>query len=182
VQKLTNEEMLKARLRRDTDYDGRFYVGVLTMKTYCLPSCKAKLALEKNMEFFFTREEAINEGFRGCQRCKAEMYPEVRPAWLDNIVDYMKDEISNKIDERKLEQITNVDITTIRRQFKIFYNTSLMAYHRKLRLIHAKKMIEKGVEYKRILARSGFRSDSGFRAAFIKEFGHPPGEFKNERN
>ncbi|MFX1513087.1 MAG: helix-turn-helix domain-containing protein, partial [Promethearchaeota archaeon] len=93
------------------------------------------------------------------------------------IITYMKKEIATKIDEKELIQIANVDITTIRRHFKTHYNTSPMAFHRKLRLAHAKMLIEKGIDYKNIPANCGFKSDSGFRNAFVKEFGHPPGEY-----
>ena len=182
MENLTRENMLAARLRRDITYDGKFYVGVRTMKTYCLPSCKAKLANEENMVFFLTRESAIIAGYRGCKRCKAELYPATLPSWLDDIIAYMKKEISNKIDEKTLVQIANVDITTIRRHFKTHYNISPMAYHRKLRIAHAKYLIEKGVDYKKIPKLCGFKSDSGFRTAFFKEFGHSPGEYNHVRH
>ena len=51
-------------------YDGDFFMGVLTTRIYCIASCKARLPLYKNVEFFQTKEEAVENGMRGCLRCK----------------------------------------------------------------------------------------------------------------
>ncbi|UCE12565.1 MAG: methylphosphotriester-DNA--protein-cysteine methyltransferase family protein [Candidatus Heimdallarchaeota archaeon] len=179
MQKIPYTEMLKARKRRDARYDGRFYIGIRTMKTYCLPSCKAKLALEKNLVFFSTKEEAISAGYRSCKRCLAGQFPNTYPLWLEILLTYLKDKISEKITEDQLVQIANVDISTIRRHFKSLYGLTPISYHRKLRLMYAKELIEKGVEFKEIPSCCGFKSISGFRTAFIKEFGHSPGEINS---
>ena len=96
MEKLTYEEMLEATRKNDTAYDGKFYVGVLSTGIYCLPSCKAKLPLIKNIVFFKTRDEAISAGLRGCKRCKSEYYPNVAPSWLDDVVTFMRKETNNK--------------------------------------------------------------------------------------
>jgi len=37
-----------------------------------LPSCKARKPLEKNVIFYNTKEEAIENGFRACKICKPD--------------------------------------------------------------------------------------------------------------
>ncbi|MHA2227472.1 MAG: bifunctional transcriptional activator/DNA repair enzyme AdaA [Candidatus Hodarchaeales archaeon] len=177
--KFSFEEMIKARVARDASYDGQFFVGVRTMKIYCLPSCKAKLALEKNTEFFSTREEAEEAGYRSCKRCKPELFPKITPLWMDGVLHYMQANFSQKINEKILVLIAGVDISTLNRHFKIHYQLTPLTYHRKLRLAYAMKLIHKGINYKDIPTRCGFKSNSGFRAAFTKEFGYPPGEVKH---
>ncbi|MHA2245749.1 MAG: Ada metal-binding domain-containing protein [Candidatus Hodarchaeales archaeon] len=179
MKKLLHEEMVSARVRRDASYDGHFYVGVRTMKIFCLPSCKAKLSLYENMVFFSTREEAIIAGFRSCKRCKPDLFPDITPYWLDKVLRYMKKNVSQRIDEKILIRIARVDISTIRRNFKLHYRSTPIAYHRKLRLAYAKELIHKGVNYNELPSQCGFKSNSGFRAAFSKEFGHSPGEIYN---
>jgi methylphosphotriester-DNA--protein-cysteine methyltransferase len=176
MEKLSYEDMIRARVRRDALYDGHFYVGVRTMKIYCLPSCKARLSLKENMVFFITREEATTAGYRSCKRCKPDMFPNNKPHWLDQVLLYMKRNVSQRINEKTLACIARVDISTIRRNFKIYYRLPPIAYHRKLRLAYAKELIRKGVNYKELPSRCGFKSNSGFRAAFSKEFGQSPGE------
>ena len=179
MKKLSYEEMVRARVRRDASYNGHFYVGVQTMKIFCLPSCKAKLALEKNMVFFSTREEAIAAGYRSCKRCKPDIFPNIKPYWLDRLLHYMKRNVSQKINEKTLVRIAGVDISTIRRNFKLHYRLTPMAYHRKLRLAYAKELIRRGMNHKELPSHCGFKSSSGFRAAFSKEFGQSPGKKYN---
>lgn len=181
MEKLTYKRMLEATRTCDATYDGKFYVGVTTTKIYCLPSCKAKLPLIKNIIFFRDRDEAIAAGFRGCKRCKSEYFPNVAPPWLEAVFSFLKKEMTNKIKENKLVEIAKVDITTIRRYFKSYYQTTPIAFHRKLRLEHARKMLEEGVDYLTVAYECGFESASGFRDAFVKEYGLPPGEYYAKR-
>ena len=176
---LLHEEMVRARVTRDASYDGHFYVGVRTMKTFCLPSCKARLSLKKNMVFFSTREEAINARYRSCKRCKPDLYPDITPYWLDRVLYYMKSNVSQRINEKILVRVAGVDISTIRRNFKLHYRFTPIAYHRKLRLAYAKELISKGVNHNELPSQCGFKSNSGFRAAFSREFGYTPGEIYN---
>ncbi|MFX1536470.1 MAG: Ada metal-binding domain-containing protein, partial [Promethearchaeota archaeon] len=176
MQELTYEVMLKARLARDPSYDGKFYVGIISTGIYCLPSCKAKQASKDNLLFFLSRDEADEAGFRGCKRCKAEQFPNVMPVWFEDVISYMKSNMSIKLDENRLSEIAQVDITTIRRHFKAHFNISLMTYHRKLRLAHAKILIDNGADYLTAAFEIGFQSVSGFREAFIKEYGVTPAE------
>ncbi|MFX0090222.1 MAG: Ada metal-binding domain-containing protein [Candidatus Hodarchaeota archaeon] len=180
MKELTYETMLEARLARDPFYDGKFYVGISSTGIYCLPSCKARQASEKNIVFFLNRDDAEKAGFKGCKRCKAEFFPNVAPKWLKEIVSYMKENLNNRIDESTLIELSKTDITTIRRYFKTHFNTSPMAYHRKLRLEHAKKLIDQGANYLSAAFESGFKSISGFREAFIKEYGITPAEGRSE--
>lgn len=178
---LTYQKMLAATLEHDATYDGKFYVGVSTMKIYCLPSCRAKLPLIKNILFFRDRTEALAAGFRGCRRCKAESFPDVSPAWLADFLAFMRKEQTARINASKLVALNGIDISTIRRHFKAQFQTTPMAFHRKLRLAHARKMIEEGAGYLTAAYECGYESASGFREAFIKEFGLPPGKYYASR-
>lgn len=63
------EEQIKAIMQRDGSYDGKFWYGVKSTKIVCIPSCKAKIPLEKNIELFATFEQAIENGYRPCKIC-----------------------------------------------------------------------------------------------------------------
>jgi AraC family transcriptional regulator of adaptative response/methylated-DNA-[protein]-cysteine methyltransferase len=177
---LAHDTMLKARLSRDAAYDGKFYVGVRTMKIFCLPSCKAKMPRSKeNMVFFKNREEAILAGYRGCKRCQAADYPNTAPTWLEDLLALMRAELTRKIPEYELAQLARVDITTIRRYFKLRFRMTPNAFHRKLRLGYAKTLIEEGLDCPTAASECGFKSYSGFRDAFVKEYRLLPGEHSN---
>ena len=174
--KFTEEEMIRARLARDASYDGKFFVCVKTTKIYCLPSCKAKSPFQKNVLFLATREEAIAAGFRGCKRCKSEFYPNTQPPWLDSVIKLIKESHTRKLDEQSLAEMAGVDISTIRRYFKSYKNITPIALHRKVRLQHAHSLMRRGVDYLTAAYETGFESSSGFRDAFIKHYGYPPGK------
>ena len=158
----------------DSSYDGNYYIGVLTTSIYCLPSCKAKLPKIENVRFFDSREEAIAFGLRGCKRCKSEKFPDVLPSWLNSVVLFMKDNRDKKLNETRLIQLTGADISTVRRYFKDHVGMTPLAFHRKLRLGYARELLQSGQDQFTAGLEIGYESSSGFRDAFIKEFGVIP--------
>jgi AraC family transcriptional regulator of adaptative response/methylated-DNA-[protein]-cysteine methyltransferase len=172
---LDRKAKLEATMSRDAGYDGVFYVGVTSTGIYCLPSCKAKKPLPKNIVFFSDRAEAIAAGFRGCKRCKSETFPDVSPEWLKSVLDLMRERPAGRIDENELSRRSGVDISTVRRHFKTKFGTTPLAFHRKVRLARAKALLEGGTDYLAAAYECGFESASGFRDAFLKEFGVTPG-------
>jgi AraC family transcriptional regulator of adaptative response/methylated-DNA-[protein]-cysteine methyltransferase len=168
--------MVRAMRNDDARYDGRFFVCVTTTRIYCLPSCKAKLPRIENVQFVRSKEEAENAGFRGCKRCRAGLYPDLRPSWLNSLIHHLKQKHRAKVREMDLVRLTGVDISTIRRYFKEHLQTTPMAFHRKIRLDHARAMMARGADSLSAGYDSGFESMSGFREAFLREFGYaPPG-------
>ena len=65
-------EKMRAIQNRDKAYDGKFIYGVKTTRIICKPGCPAKIPLEKNIVFFDTLEEAVQNGNRFCKRCRPE--------------------------------------------------------------------------------------------------------------
>jgi AraC family transcriptional regulator of adaptative response/methylated-DNA-[protein]-cysteine methyltransferase len=177
---LSTREMVRAMLSRDSRYDGTFFVCVRTTMIYCLPSCKAKKPMLKNITFIPTRAQALQMGFRGCKRCRAADYPKIAPKWLDSVVELMRLKTSQRLDEAAFTRTAGVDISTIRRYFKSQFGTTPTAFHRKMRLQHARHLIENGVNYLEAGFESGFESSSGFRDAFKREFGTTPGRNNGE--
>lgn len=170
----THNEMVAAMQNDDSRYDGKFFVCVKSTGIYCLPSCKAKRPLLKNVTFYATREEASEAGFRGCKRCKSEFYPDVTPDWLGPVLTFMRSEARIRITEEELANRAGIDISTIRRYFKSYMNTTPMTMHRNIRLQHAHTLLKRGSDYLTAAYESGFESSSGFRDAFAKRYGYPP--------
>ena len=70
----------RARLARDTRFDGRFFVAVRTTGIYCRPICPAVTPKSENVEFFPSAAAAGEAGYRPCLRCRPECAPG-SPAW-----------------------------------------------------------------------------------------------------
>ena len=172
--------MIDAMRSCDSSFDGRFYVGVHSTGIYCLPSCKAKTPLLKNVVFYPTREEAITAGLRGCKRCRSEKYPDVLPDWLHRLLKFMNEHRHERLSELELMKMTQVETSTVRRYFKQHLGTTPLAFHRRQRLNFAKSLIEAGDDYLTTAFESGWESSSGFRAAFQRQFGCPPGSYNGQ--
>ena len=67
---LNLETCERARLARDPEFDGRFFVAVKTTGIYCRPVCPSRTALSKNVEYFETPDDAVAQGYRACKRCR----------------------------------------------------------------------------------------------------------------
>lgn len=164
----------------DQSFDGVFYVGVHSTGIYCLPSCKAKLPKLENVTFYQSREEAIAAGLRGCKRCRSEKYPDVLPEWLHEVLAYMRRHRNERLTEDKLIRMTAVDISTIRRYFRSHLGTTPLAFHRRIRLQYARELLASGHDFLAAAYESGYESASGFREAFVRLYGAPPGRFYAE--
>jgi AraC family transcriptional regulator of adaptative response/methylated-DNA-[protein]-cysteine methyltransferase len=179
----TVEEMVHAMRENDAGYDGRFYVCVTSTRIFCLPSCKAKTPKLDHVVFVSSREDAVRMGFRGCKRCRAEFYPDTKPPWLILLVDHLRRNPDAKIRELELARHAGVDISTVRRYFRTYLHTTPVAYHRKMRMMRARDLLKAGTDFVSAAYESGFESPSGFRDAFIREFGYPPGRvYAGRRN
>ncbi|OGP59053.1 MAG: 6-O-methylguanine DNA methyltransferase [Deltaproteobacteria bacterium RBG_13_49_15] len=67
---LTDQARWNAVVRRDRSANKAFIYGVLTTSIYCRPACSSRLPKYENVRFFNTCEEAEQEGFRPCKRCR----------------------------------------------------------------------------------------------------------------
>lgn len=177
--KIAYDKMVRAMQTNDATYNGLFYVGVHSTGIYCLPSCKARLPLLKNVAFYETREEAIAAGLRGCRRCYSDRYPDVLPSWVKLVIHYMNNHRTDRITESTLAEIARVDITTVRRHFKQQVGLTPLAFHRKQRLQYARRLLEDGMDYLTAAYECGYESASGFRDAFKREFGLAPGKVRH---
>jgi len=175
--KLSRDFMLEAMKRGDHRYDGVFFVAVTTTKIYCLPSCKAKIPLPKNVVFFFHEENALASHYRPCRRCRPELYPNVRPRWMDECVNFLRENTNRRVRDSELAEIAGVDASTLRRAFTATLGKTPAAYHRDLRLEQAVSSLARRKSVLQVSEEIGFESLSGFVDAFRKKFGVSPGSY-----
>src|ERR1700738_2959482 len=71
----------RARVARDSSYDGRFFTGVRTTGIYCRPVCPVRPARSINVQFFPSAAAAEMAGFWPCLLCRPETAPFSR-AWI----------------------------------------------------------------------------------------------------
>jgi AraC family transcriptional regulator of adaptative response/methylated-DNA-[protein]-cysteine methyltransferase len=166
-------EMQRAYQRRDAGYNGLFFVGVRTTGIFCRPTCPARSPHPHNVEYFATAAEALFAGYRPCKRCRP-MDAVNQPEWAASLPAKVENNPSGRITEADLRTL-GIDPATVRRHFLRQYGMTFQAYTRARRLSSAFTRIKSGSPLDDMVFESGYESHSGFREAFGKAFGCPPG-------
>ncbi len=169
----TAREMERAFYARDASYDGLFVVGVRTTGVFCVPSCAARKPLAKNVEYFATTTEAASAGYRPCRRCHPERAA-AAPAWVDGLVRQVDQDPSARLSDRDLVAL-GLPPSRVRRYFRDRFGMTFHAYCRARRMAGALHDIRVGLDLDAVVFDHGYQSHSGFRSAFAKTFGLPPG-------
>lgn len=77
---LTTKECYQARISKDPRFDGLFFILVKTTKIFCRNVCTVRPPLEHNVSYAQTAQEALEQGYRPCLRCRPDSAPN-SPAW-----------------------------------------------------------------------------------------------------
>lgn len=168
------DEMAAAFYRKDASYDGLFVVAVRTTGIFCRPSCSS-CPKPEHIEFFPTLQEAVLAGYRPCQRCRPMELQGEQPAWVQQIMGQLTTDPSLPITASDLNTL-GVTPERARRWFQEHYGMSLTAWCRAQRLAQAFAQLHRGESLDQAGFASGYESLSGFREAFTKTFGIPPGQ------
>lgn len=178
TQTLSSREMKNAFYRRDPSYNGIFYVAVKTTNIFCRPTCKVRKPLEKNIEFFASAKDALFAGYRACKRCKPLEPAGAQPDWVKKLIEMVDGSTDKRINDGSLRKI-GIDPARARRYFMSNYGMTFHAYQRSRRLASALTQIREGNKLDEVILGNGYESHSGFRDAFGKVFGKPPGKSKS---
>ena len=167
-------EMRRAYSRNDSSYDGIFYLAVRTTGIFCKPSCPARKPDPKNVEYYASPKEAVFAGYRPCKRCRPLDPNGKPPEWVTHLLMKVDAEPTERYSDSVLRSL-NIDPARARRYFLKSYGMTFQAYCRGRRLGKALEQIRLGVDLDDVALGYGYESHSGFRDAFVKTFGQPPG-------
>ena len=165
--------MERAYRGSDASYDGVFYLGVRTTGVFCRPSCPARKPKPENVEFFALPNAALFAGYRPCLRCRP-LDSDEAPPWVTRLLERVERRPDTRIRERDL-RVMGVEPARVRRYFSTRYGLTFQAYCRARRLARAFDHIRNGGSLDEAVFSTGYESHSGFREAFQKVFGQPPG-------
>jgi AraC family transcriptional regulator, regulatory protein of adaptative response / methylated-DNA-[protein]-cysteine methyltransferase len=170
----TRREMERAYLGSDAAYDGVFVLGVRTTGIFCRPSCRARKPQPRNVEFFGSPREALAAGYRACKRCRPTEADGGPPAWVGRLLAHLRAAGTARVRDADLRALDIVP-SRARRYFKQVYGMTFQAYQRAQRLGTVLGDLQHGADLTDAGLDSGYESTSGFRAAFARTFGQPPG-------
>jgi AraC family transcriptional regulator, regulatory protein of adaptative response / methylated-DNA-[protein]-cysteine methyltransferase len=171
-------EMYRALVDRDETYDGLFVAAIRTTGIFCRPSCAARKPRVENVEFFSHIRDALFAGYRPCKRCRPMDANGGAPAWLGPLLDELHRDPERRWRDRDLRE-RGLDPSSVRRWFHREYGMTFHAYHRAMRLGAALGRINGGASISTTAFDSGYESLSGFRDAFGRAFGAPPGQVRD---
>jgi AraC family transcriptional regulator of adaptative response/methylated-DNA-[protein]-cysteine methyltransferase len=174
-------EMKKAVYKKDSAYDGIFFAAVKTTNIFCRPSCPARKPLEKNIEFFSSPKDALFAGYRPCKRCKPLNLNGEQPLWVNKLFDLADRSPQKRIRDYDIRK-SGVEPSRARRYFLKNYGMTFHAYCRSRRLGEALSKIREGEKIDDVVFTNGYESHSGFREAFTKLFGTPPGKSRTRES
>lgn len=173
------KEMEQAYKASDSTYDGIFYLAVKSTGIFCRPSCSARKPLPKNVEYFQSAREAIFAGYRPCKRCRPLEISSTSPEWVTKLLKMIDENPTSRYNDAFLRSI-KIDPARARRYFLKNYNMTFQAYCRGRRLGISFDQIKNGKDLDDVALGYGYQSHSGFREAFVKTFGTPPGKSKEK--
>lgn len=171
----------RARLARDTAYDGRFFTGVRTTRIYCRPVCPVRPARSENVAYFASAAAAEAAGFRPCLRCRPETAP-FSPAWNGSRT--TAERALRLIAEGALDDGASVEVLAARLGVGARHLSRLFARHvgasptqvlRTARVQRAKRLLDSTeLTMTEVAMRAGFGSLRRFNAVFAEVYRLPP--------
>jgi AraC family transcriptional regulator, regulatory protein of adaptative response / methylated-DNA-[protein]-cysteine methyltransferase len=176
----TDSRRWQAVQRRDAAADRKFVYAVRTTGVYCRPSCAARLARRKNVEFFATPADAEREGFRACKRCK----PDDPAAGHDHAEAIAR---ACKLIEASADETPDVDALAaaagmspshFHRVFKSQTGVTPKAYAIAHRAQRVRDELAGGRSVTSAMHRTGFNSNGRFYSTAAKTLGMKPAAYR----
>ena len=173
------EEMYQALCRRDSEYEGIFFVGVRTTGVFCRPTCSARKPNPENVQFYQHVSEALSAGFRPCKRCRPLEVFGLAPVWVLDLLDEVEQDPTRRWKDSDLRN-RGIQPEKLRRWFNANHGMTFQAYLRSRRLAMALGQIQVGKSVTDAVLDNGYQSASGFRDAFKKWCGELPKTIKHD--
>jgi AraC family transcriptional regulator, regulatory protein of adaptative response / DNA-3-methyladenine glycosylase II len=174
----------RARLARDVRFDGKFFVGILSTRIYCRPSCPVPTVKDKNIRYFPSAPAAAEAGFRPCLRCRPECSPGT-PAWLgtpSTVSRALRLIAESGMEDGGVEALAErlgVGSRHLRRLFVKHLGATPSAVAQTRRLHFAKKLIdETTLPMNQIAVSAGFGCVRRFNATIFKTYHRTPTQIR----
>lgn len=170
-----------ARITKDQSYDGKFFFGVKTTNIFCRPSCPAVIAKEKNVVYFDSIFEALDQGYRPCLRCR----PDIKVDYYSGNIDgtsVVKSALGmiydGYLNDHSMSDLADELFVSDRHLRKLFIENlgippiKIAKYHK---AIFAKKLLLfSKLSITEVAGAAGFGSTRQFNGVFKETFGATP--------
>ncbi|MDB5084568.1 MAG: helix-turn-helix protein [Bacilli bacterium] len=170
-------------LRRDTRYDGIYYVGIRSTGIFCRPSCRSRIPKPENVQVYSSIEEARWAGFRPCKRCRPDSPslegPDAEIARA--VTDLIENRYPGNLTLGEMAAAINISPYHLQRVFKRTTGTTPAKQLLHTRMEAAKRfLVQNEQAIAEIAVEVGFRSVSHFSVVFQKTVGCTPNEYRGK--
>ncbi len=167
----------RATRARDRRADGTFVLAVRSTHIYCRPSCPARRPLRRNVVFYRTREEAEQNGYRPCLRCRPnEISGPV--ALVQRAADQLAQSSEETLSLRELARILGATQSTLRRAFLQVSGLKPRELAEALRLKRFKALLRAGTSITDALYETGYGSSSRVYERSNSQLGMTPATYR----
>jgi AraC family transcriptional regulator of adaptative response/methylated-DNA-[protein]-cysteine methyltransferase len=177
---LEMDQYWSAALTRDSAYDGRFYVGVLTTGIYCRPSCPARKPLRKNVRFYETPADAERDGLRACLRCRPLACTGLDPATerVRALCRYLEQNCEQEISLASLAERAGISPFHLQRSFRAILGVSPKEYREACRMRLLKESLRAAPGVTAAIYDAGFGSSRGVYSRSDAHLGMTPAQYR----
>ncbi|MCA1037253.1 helix-turn-helix domain-containing protein [Bacillus infantis] len=179
---LSFEEMWEKILACDRKYDGLFFTAVKTTKIYCRPSCRSRKPKKINVEFYFSKAEAEQNGYRACKRCQPEVEHSPQVGLVRKVVAFLINHYGEKVTLQDIAEDAGVSAFYLERLFKEETSETPREYLEKVRVDKAAHLLAHSrLTNLEICLEAGFQSPSSFYKSFRRLNGCTPSEYRKRK-
>lgn len=175
AKQLSINEMYKALVDKNSQYEGLFIAGVKTTGIFCRPTCSARKPKPENVEFFENTKAALDNGYRACKVCRPMKVVGEVPDWLVDLLKQVENQPEKKWKDYELTQL-GYSPSKIRRYFNKNHGITFQAYLRMSRINQAVLKIKEGDSVTSTAFAHGYESLSGFSETYKNMTGFSPGK------
>ena len=165
--------------RRDRSINGAFFKSVATTGVYCRPSCPARLANRKNVEFHASCAEAEKAGFRPCKRCKPDE-PSLHDRYAAKVAEACRiiEEAEQALKLDELARAVGLSSYHFHRVFKNITGVTPKAYAVAYRQKRLREYLKRSKTVTEAIFDAGFNSSGRFYADSDEVLGMTPRDFR----
>jgi AraC family transcriptional regulator, regulatory protein of adaptative response / methylated-DNA-[protein]-cysteine methyltransferase len=164
-------------LARDSRADGTFVLAVRSTHIYCRPSCPARRPLRRNVVFYHTREEAEQQGYRACLRCRPNEVSRA-VALVQRAVRHLAESSEESMRLAALAETLGTTQGTLRRAFVQVTGLAPRQLAEALRVKRFKAMLREGRSITDALYETGYGSSSRVYERSDAQLGMTPATYR----
>ena len=177
------DETWKIIKNNDKNFDNKLWYGVATTKIFCRPSCVSRLPKRENVSIFQAAEQALEEGYRPCKRCRPMDKIVPNEVWVEEIDLLLKNHYDEDLSLEELGQRLHGSSSYLRHIYKKIKGLTPQQELTRIRLEQARIRLLKGNEAISEIARAvGMMNTPYFIKSFKKRYGLAPNQYRKAYN